>query len=78
MKVVFWTVFPCGVVCVKGGLYGLYIRVRMFGVYGLKFQPDTSSVRNIFEASFTEEVTGSGKAIFVGGFTFVSSESSTD
>ena len=31
-------------------------------------------MRNIFEDSFTEEVTGAGKAIFEGGFKFVASE----
>ena len=36
----------------------------------MKCHPDGSSVRNIFEDSFTEEVTGSGKAIFEGAFKF--------
>ena len=34
----------------------------------MKDQPDGYSVRNIFEDSCTEEGTGSGKAIFEGGF----------
>ena len=33
-------------------------------------------MRNIFEESCTEEGTGSGKAIFEGGFNFESSEAS--
>ena len=37
-------------------------------------QPNGFSVRNIFEGSLTEEVKGSGKDIFVGGFNFVASE----
>ena len=39
-------------------------------------QPDESSVRNIFEGSFTEEVTGGENDIFEGGFKFVASEAS--
>ena len=37
--------------------------------------PDESSVRNIFEGSFTGEGTGAGKSIFEGGYTFTDSES---
>ena len=47
----------------------------MFGGLGLKVQPDELAVNNIFEASFTEEVTGAGNAIFERGFNFLSSES---
>ena len=36
----------------------------MFGGLGLQGQPDGFSVRNIFEGSFTEEVTRAGNAIF--------------
>ena len=36
----------------------------MFGGLGLQGHPDGSSVRNMFEGSFTEEVTVSGKAVF--------------
>ena len=35
---------------------------------------DGYSVRNMFEVSFTEEETGSGKFIFEGGFKFAASE----
>ena len=35
---------------------------------------DGSSVRNVFEGSFTEGVTVSGKNIFEGGFKFASSD----
>ena len=41
---------------------------------GLQGQPDGSPVRNIFEGSFTEEVTGSGKAFLEGGSNFSASE----
>ena len=37
-------------------------------------QHDRYSVRNIFEDSFTEEGTESGKAMFEGGFKFAASE----
>ena len=47
----------------------------MFGGLGMQFQPDGYSVRNVFEDSLTEEGTGSGKAVFEGGFTFSASES---
>ena len=51
-------------VCGVKGLSGLRRGGRTFGGLGLKGHPDVSSVRNIFEGSFTEEGTGSGKAIF--------------
>ena len=35
---------------------------------GLASQPDRYSERNIFDNSCTEEGTGSGKAVFEGGF----------
>ena len=41
---------------------------RSFGKLGLQYHPDGYSVRNIFEGSFTEEVTVSVKAIFEGEF----------
>ena len=41
---------------------------------GLQGQPDGSSVRNIFEGSFTEEVEGSGKDFLEGGSNFSASE----
>ena len=52
---------------------GLRRRGRTFGGLGLKGQPDGSSVRNIFQGSFTEEGMVSGKAIFEGGFKFSTS-----
>ena len=45
-----------------------------FGGLGLKGEPAGSSERNIFEISYTEEVTGAGKAIFEVRFKFVASE----
>ena len=42
----------------------------MFVELGLQYHYDGSSVSNIFESSFTDEVTGLGKAIFEGGFHF--------
>ena len=59
----------------QGGLSGLLRRGRTFGGLGLQYQPDGSSVINIFEGSFTEEGTGSGKAIFEGGLKFSASKS---
>ena len=44
----------------------------MVGRLGTQGQPNGSSVRNIFEGSFNEEGTGSGKDIFEGGFKFFS------
>ena len=41
---------------------------------GTQGNSDGSSVRNIFECSVTEEVTGAGKSIFGRGFNFSSSE----
>ena len=61
-------------VCVGGVLSGLCRGVRDFGELGLQGQTDGSSVRNIFECSFTEVGTGSVKAIFKGGFKFSASE----
>ena len=57
-----------------GGLSRLHRGGRTFGELGLQGQPDGSSVRNIFEGSFTEEGAGSGNAIFEGGFKFAASE----
>ena len=51
-------------VCGGGGLSGIHIGGRRFGGLGLQGQPDGSSVINILEGSFTEEVTGVGKDIF--------------
>ena len=45
-----------------------------FGGLGLQGQPDGSSERNIFECSFTEEVTGAGKYFLEGGSNFSASE----
>ena len=61
-------------VCGREGLSGLSRGGRPFGELGLQCQPNGSSVRNIFEGSFTEEGTGSGKAVFEGVFKFVASE----
>ena len=66
--------FFCDVVCGQRGFSGLHRRGRTFGGLGLKGQPDGSSVRNIFEDSFTEKGTLAGKAIFEGGFKFETSE----
>ena len=43
---------------------------RTFGGLELQGQPDGYPVINIFEGLFTEEGTGSVKAIFEGGFNF--------
>ena len=48
----------------------------MFGGLGIQGQPGVSSLRNIYEGSFTEYGTLSGKAIFEEGFKFASSEAS--
>ena len=40
----------------------------------MQVHPDGSSVRNIFEGSFTEEGTESGKVIFGEGFKLAASE----
>ena len=49
-------------------------RRQNFGGLVLQGQPDGSSEINISEDSCTEEVTGSVKAIFGGGFNFLASE----
>ena len=46
----------------------------MFGGLGLQGRYDGSSVRIFSVDSCTEEGTGSGKAIFEGGFKFAASE----
>ena len=56
------------------GIYGLHRGCRTFYELGLQGQPDESSVRNIFEGSFTEYGMGLGKSIFEGGFKFSASE----
>ena len=66
--------YLCEVICEQGGLSGICRGGRTFGGLGLQVQPDGSSVSNIFEGLFTEEGTGSGKAIFKGGFKFSASE----
>ena len=71
---VVWTVFTLGVVCGRGGLSGLHRGSRTFDRFCLQGQPNESSERTIFEYLYTEEVTGSGKAIFKGGFKFAASE----
>ena len=58
MKVVVWTVFICGLLYGKGGLTGLRRGVRMFGGLGMQVQTYISSVRNIYEGSFTGEGMG--------------------
>ena len=63
----------CEVVCRRGGLSGLCRGGKTFGGLVLKRQYDGYSVSNIFEGSFTEEVTVSVKSIFEGGFKFSSS-----
>ena len=60
--------------CGQGSLSGIFIGGITFGRLGMQGQPDGSSVRNIFEGSFTEEVTVSGKAIFGVGLKFSASE----
>ena len=64
MKVVICTVFFYEVVCGQGGIPGIRRGGRMFDGLGIQFHPDESSVRNIFEGSFTEEGTVAGKYIF--------------
>ena len=59
----------------RGGLSGLRREGRTFGGLGLQGYPDGYSVRNVFEGSFTEDGTGSGKSFFEGGFKFAASES---
>ena len=59
--------------CGRGGLSGICRGGIPFGGLGLQGQPNVSSVRNIFEVSSTEEVTGAGNAIFEGGFKFSAS-----
>ena len=61
--------------CGRGYLSGLRRVFRTFVGLGLQCQPDGSSVINIFEVSLAEEGTGSGKAIFEGGFKFSASDS---
>ena len=61
-------------VCGQGVLSGLRRGGRKFDGLRLQGHPDESSVRNIFEGSFTEEGTGAGKAIFEGGLKFADSE----
>ena len=61
-------------VCGRGGLSGLHRGGRKFGGLGMQGQPDESSVRNIFEGSFTEDGTGSGKDIFEVGLMFAYSD----
>ena len=60
--------------CGQGGLYGPYRGGRKFDGLGLQGQTDISSVRNIFEGSFTEERIGQVNYIFEGGFKFEASE----
>ena len=61
-------------VCGQGGLSGIRIGGSNFGGLGMQGQLHVSSVSNIFGGSFTEEVNGSGKAIFEVGFKFSASE----
>ena len=57
-----------------GGLSGICRICGTFCGLGIQGQPDGYLVRNMFEGSFTEEVTGAGKAIFEWGFKFSASE----
>ena len=61
-------------VCGQGCLYLIHRRGRTFGGLVLQGQPDVFSGRNIFDDLCTEEGTVAGKAIFEGGFKFVSYE----
>ena len=61
-------------VFVQGGLFGLHRGGRTFFVLGLQGRPDGYLVRNIFERSFTEELTRAVEAIFEGGLKFSASE----
>ena len=61
-------------ICGHGCLSGLRIGDRTFVGLGLQGKPDGSSLRNVFEGSFTEESTRGGKAIFEGGLKFAASE----
>ena len=61
-------------VCGQEGLSGLRRGGRIFGGLGLEGWPDGSSVRNIFEGSLTECVTGARNYIFDVGFKFSASE----
>ena len=57
-------------------IHGKYIQIKEVVLTGLRLQGHShgSSVRNIFEGLFTEEVTGSVKDIFEGGFKIAASE----
>ena len=61
-------------VCGQGGLSGLRRGGRTFGELGIQGPPEISSVRNILEGSFTEEVTVLGNGIFEGRLKFEASE----
>ena len=60
-------------ICGQGDISGLCRGGRTFGGLGLQGQPDGSSVRNMFEGSFTEEGTGELKSNFEGLFKFLAS-----
>ena len=60
-------------VCGRGGLSGICIQGITLGGLGLQGHPDGSSVRHIFEGSFTEKGTGTGNEIFQVGFKFAAS-----
>ena len=70
----FGTFSLCEVVCERGGLSVIYRGGIPFGGLGLQGRPDGSSVRNIFEGSFTEEGMGSGNDIFERKLIFSASE----
>ena len=70
MKVVFGPFFLCEVVCGQGVLSGFRRGGRKFGRLGMQVHPDENLVRDIFEGSFTERLTGSGKSISEVGFKF--------
>ena len=57
-------------VCGRGGIYGIHRGGINFGGLGLKDKFYGSSVSNVFEGSFNEEVTGEGKDISEGSFKY--------
>ena len=61
-------------VCRQVGISGLRRGGRTFGGLGMQGHTDGSTVRNMFEGSFTEEETGAGKDIFEGRLKFSASE----
>ena len=60
--------------CGRGGFSEIHRGGRKFGRFGLQCQPGRSSVRNIFEGSFTEEGKRAGDNFFERGFKLEASE----